>query len=96
MSMNGVTQIRTYQAQFSLTKKHIACGYADADGGYSCYPTAWQLNQEPAAPKVSCLPMAVVNNKCSLAVDVVEKNMTLDEFRTTYQSNIVAGDPKLL
>lgn len=54
------------------------------------------LSQDPATPKLSCLEWGAMNGKCSLAVDVVEKNITLDEFRTIYQSNIVAGDPKLL
>jgi hypothetical protein len=80
-SVNGKTQIKMYQAQFDLTDKDLSCGHSSAKE-YTCKlgPVSGYIN----TPKVSCVPLSP---RCSLAVNVVEKNITVSDFSKIYQSS---------
>jgi len=79
-TLDDTAQIRVYQAQFLLTNNNLACGNENPDGSYMCSPTQYNVSLDPTAPKVSC-SSGTLYPTCSFAVDVVQKNMTVGDFK---------------
>lgn len=68
-----------YQTRFELTDKDMSCSEA-LGRDYTCRLGA--VSGKINIPKVTCIPLT---QRCSMAVNVVDRAMASSEFSRTYQ-----------